>query len=466
MIFPTGSRRNIWQAALLIAVFAGLFALYVILEKQIDQANEIRQQSLALSDELRHSSDDLTRMVRSYVATSEEHYKLHYLEILGIRNGSRPRPLRYNDVYWDVVQADDRRPSPYGEAIALMELLRQAGFTKSEFATLAAAKEYSDKLTQTEIVAMDLAERQPARRGEALQMLFDADYHAAKAKIMGSIRAFELMMDQRTLDAVLLAEQKAALVRLIFVAVAISLLSLQYRQFRRERTLLGGSPDDVHRYIAHLGNGDFSIHIPVAAGQEGSVMGRLAATQQRLRQASEEHARLEDELRKLAYYDLLTGAANRRRGEEVLTQEVHRSLRYGVPLTIALLDVDHFKRINDQFGHAEGDAVLRLLCSTLQEHLRASDLLVRWGGEEFLLILPQTHLAGGLAAVDAVRALVAELSCSCGRFTVSVGLAQLAESEDVSRVVQRADAMLYQAKHQGRNRCVADGAVSAPSSAK
>jgi hypothetical protein len=122
--------RSIWLTFGVFVVFAIVFATYVHSEKQIDRANEQRLQSYLLADQLRQSSDDLTRMVRTYVSTGNPIYKQHYQEILDIRDGKRPRPLEYQYVYWDLVLADDRRPGPSGgQSIALLDLMRQAGFT-------------------------------------------------------------------------------------------------------------------------------------------------------------------------------------------------------------------------------------------------------------------------------------------------------------------------------------------------
>ena len=127
---------------------AAAFVLYVQAEKQIDRANELRQQSFLLADELRQSSDDLTRMVRTYVATGDAIWKRHYQEILDIREGRSPRPANYQGVYWDLVMPDDARPSPSKDAVPLLTLMRQAGFTGEEFSKLAEAKTKSEPLLQ------------------------------------------------------------------------------------------------------------------------------------------------------------------------------------------------------------------------------------------------------------------------------------------------------------------------------
>ena len=106
--------RYLWLTLGMFVVFATTFVLYAWSEKQVDRAYESRQQSYLLADELRQSSDDLTRMVRTYVVTGAPIYKQHYQEILDIRDGKKPRPVDYQNIYWDLVLADDQRPRPLG----------------------------------------------------------------------------------------------------------------------------------------------------------------------------------------------------------------------------------------------------------------------------------------------------------------------------------------------------------------
>jgi len=276
--------RSLWPALGMFVVFSILFVIYVRSEKQIDRANESRLQSHLLADELRQSSDDLTRMVRSYVITGNPIYKQHYQEILDIRDGKMSRPVNYHDIYWDLVLADDRRPrSDSGQKIALLDLMRQAGFTGEEFAALAKAKANSDGLTRTEFAAMKLVESTTtpteANRLKASQMLHDAAYHQAKAGIMRPISEFYRLMNQRTLDAVHAAENTAALLRIAFVSSGLLLLVMLWRAYRALHTTLGSSVGELYARIICIGRGDFSSAIPVAGGMENSVLGWLSETQ-------------------------------------------------------------------------------------------------------------------------------------------------------------------------------------------
>lgn len=170
--------------------------------------------------------------------------------------------------------------------------------------------------------------------------------------------------------------------------------------------------------------------------------------------------RLTDELKTLAETDPLTGVLNRRKFFELAQREVQRAQRYVLPLSLVMFDLDHFKQVNDSYGHAVGDRVLTELTRLLCEHVRRQDLVGRLGGEEFAVLLPHT---GAAQAVDWVRNLQRRLRLwrleleEAGevRLTVSAGACQLQdEHEDFDALLRQADRLLYQAKAEGRDRVV------------
>ena len=158
--------------------------------------------------------------------------------------------------------------------------------------------------------------------------------------------------------------------------------------------------------------------------------------------------------------DGLTGVFNRRHFEERLTEEFYRARRYGAPLTLVMLDIDHFKRVNDVHGHLAGDEVLRALAGRVAGAVRMSDILGRYGGEEFGLILPQTDLAGACIVAEKLRKLVASQPIAYKdaqlEVTISCGVAQTAAEHGTHEdIIRLADAALYRAKREGRNRVCA-----------
>ncbi|MFZ5663369.1 MAG: diguanylate cyclase [Pseudomonadota bacterium] len=160
--------------------------------------------------------------------------------------------------------------------------------------------------------------------------------------------------------------------------------------------------------------------------------------------------------RRDALHDALTGLPNRRAAEARLAVERARAHRGGAPLSLLMLDIDHFKRVNDRWGHADGDRVLAAVARLLAREVRECDLAARFGGEEFLVVLPDSGPREALDVAERIRALIerTRVDVPNGRIgiTVSIGAATLRSNEDEATLLARADAALYRAKAAGRNR--------------
>jgi diguanylate cyclase (GGDEF)-like protein len=169
---------------------------------------------------------------------------------------------------------------------------------------------------------------------------------------------------------------------------------------------------------------------------------------------------LEEELRRLARFDELTGLCNRRYLFDRLTQEMMRTRRYGSPLSILLVDLDHFKRINDTYGHLMGDTVLATVASVIRDTIRATDIPGRYGGEEICIVLTETKIEGARLVAERLRRRIAteQFPAAAGRMfqvTCSIGLVEYQDNiKDLVAFVELADRALYQAKALGRNRVV------------
>ena len=227
---------------LVVLLFLGIQRLEAASE-DVSQASEARYTSYLLADEMRQSSDDLTRLVRTYVVTGDPRWKSQYLEVVGIRNGTLPRPKDYERIYWDFRAADLASGRGMDRAVALKDLMRQAGFSDAELAKLAEAEALSNGLVELESAAMDLvspagavpaaaaaASEQPLAAGEgavdangassvngaggapaqakarAQAMVHDQNYHAIKARIMKPVDEFLALLDQRTQSDIASAE--------------------------------------------------------------------------------------------------------------------------------------------------------------------------------------------------------------------------------------------------------------------
>ena len=168
------------------------------------------------------------------------------------------------------------------------------------------------------------------------------------------------------------------------------------------------------------------------------------------------------ELAKAATLDHLTGICNRRAIEDLATRSIAAARRHGIPLALMIVDVDHFKRINDEHGHQAGDVALVETVKRIRDSLRSEDLVGRLGGEEFVAVMPATDGAAALAAAERMRASFADLPMRLGEvelpITVSIGVAVLdAQDQVYSHLLRRADRAMYAAKTAGRNKVMLDG---------
>jgi diguanylate cyclase (GGDEF)-like protein/PAS domain S-box-containing protein len=155
--------------------------------------------------------------------------------------------------------------------------------------------------------------------------------------------------------------------------------------------------------------------------------------------------------------DHLTGAANRRSMETLVRQEVSRTRRYGTLSSLIAIDIDHFKRVNDRHGHIVGDAIIKAVVECLRAELRSADSVARWGGEEFLVLLPETEHEEAVRVAERMRQRVATHAFGeVDHVAISLGVATARIGDRVRDLLARADAALYRAKREGRNRVVAD----------
>ena len=194
-----------------------------------------------------------------------------------------------------------------------------------------------------------------------------------------------------------------------------------------------------------------------AHGDMANIDSELARLGQELLAVQQELARRNAEYERIASYDTLTGLLNRRAILEKVNEWLLHVRRYKGHLTVAMLDIDHFKRVNDKYGHRVGDRVLADLSSMMQRSIRRVDFAGRYGGEEFLVILPRTDAAGAAIMAERVRASLAAVPMhdaegSDFQVTASLGVAEYFDGDDEDSLITRADAALYRAKEAGRNR--------------
>lgn len=286
--------------AMLVVALAIGFSVYTAAEKEIDKENNRRLLSNQLAAELRQSSDDLTRMVRTYVATNDPVYLQYFDDILDIRNGRRPRPDNYDQIYWDYITAGQTPPAAPSNTVALLTSMRNAGFTDREFGFLTNAKTASDELTRIEFEAIKLIKEGEGdlqtRRAKATELVYGRAYHVAKAKIMDDINSTYKSMQERTNLAVQEAINKALYLRGIVIAIGILLVLALWRTFLDMRAWLGTSIHTIYGTIEQLGNSENLQPVELSTAVPDSLMLWLLMAQNSLVKSRNAWAQLNAEL--------------------------------------------------------------------------------------------------------------------------------------------------------------------------
>ncbi|ASI24074.1 TPA: methyl-accepting chemotaxis protein [Aeromonas salmonicida] len=279
---------NLLLSVVTLILLSLVFFAYTWSGTKLEQSYQQRYQSYLLADELRQSSDDLTRLGRTYVITKDPAYEQQYMRILAIRNGEQNRPEGYNRIYWDFVAASGQNPRPDTSLRrGLIDLMKDAGFTDGELAKLNEAKNNSDALVSTEVAAFKLVQQQEGdlavNQQKAIAMMHDKAYHQNKGRIMAPIDDFYVMMETRTQQAVDDATSQSAMLRYLFIALGLVLMFFLWRTYRALLDLTGTSVSQLRSDLNSLAQGDFSRQIQVPVGAQESLIGLLATMQSTLK---------------------------------------------------------------------------------------------------------------------------------------------------------------------------------------
>jgi len=252
---------------------------------------------------------------------------------------------------------------------------------------------------------------------------------------------------------------------LILVAILLGVGWIAYRL----GLLIVRPLDRLAAGAVEVAAGNLSVDLPVVGSGEvasltevfNDMVKRLREGRAQLSAANAALQQKNEELERLSVTDQLTGLYNRRRMLEVLENEVHRSRRLGHRFSVLMMDVDHFKKFNDSFGHQAGDRVLAGVADVLRDTTREIDTPARYGGEEFLVVLPEAGVEAAVEVAERIRSTLAARIFEGRRVTLSVGVAEFpTHGEDDQRLVAAADDALYGAKEEGRNRVKRAGAAA------
>ena len=265
---------------------------------EVARSADLRYRSYLLADELRQSSDDLTRLARTYAVTGDAKYEKQYFDILDIRNGKKPRPEHYERIYWDFVAAGIDKPQPDGATASLQALMKEAGFSEQEFAKLKEAQNNSDALVKNETSAMNAVKGlfddgtgQFTKKGDpdlelARKLTHDENYHKYKAQIMKPVDEFLELLDKRTSAAV--EQAKQAKTRMQYWVTGLVLFSIAFlvvallTVYRRIIAALGGEPAVASEVVKQVAAGDLSVEIPVANTDSTSLLAAMKVMQSNL----------------------------------------------------------------------------------------------------------------------------------------------------------------------------------------
>ena len=287
-------------------LFAGALAIIAVLvvllgaavgrlekaSEAVTRANESRYASYLLADELRQSSDDLTRLVRTYTVTGDPKWAAQYQEVLDIRNGAQPRPNGYEKIYWDFRAADIAPSKGTSAAVALSDSMKRAGFSAAELGKLDDAAALSNALVKTEVVAMDIVKRHleakangtaPEGEGElpaARAMVHDAEYHANKAKIMQPVDEFLVLLDQRTQGGIANAQARKMRWFYVTAVLSFSLLGTLVLVFWYVYQQIASSLRQAIRTSDAMASGDLATPVRVRGLREVATMLQAMQTMQ------------------------------------------------------------------------------------------------------------------------------------------------------------------------------------------
>jgi diguanylate cyclase (GGDEF)-like protein len=333
---------------------------------------------------------------------------------------------------------------------------------------LASGREISEQLLQT---TLHLATLRSLAQRDSTAILYT---NALGGEVLGTLETVPqsrwVVVSERSSDA---AFDQVRRFRNFGLLIVVLLLALVAGTAYRLGLIIVRPLERLADGAAEVAMGGLDVDLPAdvtSAGEVGALtrvfnhmVSQLRASRQELNSANETLRQKNSELEKLSVTDGLTGLVNHRALMQRLTEEGIRSKRNKRPFTVIMADVDHFKQYNDDFGHPEGDQVLKLVAAILKDSTRTVDCVARYGGEEFSVVLPETDMGGALEVAERIRARIEAADFPNRRITVSIGVAEFPrDAATTNKIIVVADEALYVAKRQGRNQVARAESKRAP----
>lgn len=454
-------KTTLFFAVLVLALIALAVTLWYVFDssRTLNSLQSRRYESRLLADELRRSSDDLTRMARTYVVTGDVRFLQYFKAISAIRDGRAPRPDKYENVYWDLVTAQKTYKSRRGKTISIIDKMKALHFSESELHLLQEAKDLSDALMSIETQAFNALQGLfQDRDGKysiygkpdkmlAQKLVFGKPYHRAKRKIMERINRCYDLIDARTYREVRDIAELQQIYQAIAMVLSVIIMGLILVGFGLIDRDVIKPLNRLSEWIRYMHRGSYSFDAREFSNNEIGKVAKGFADM-----ASQVASNISN-LEHVSETDALTNIRNRSAIDKALLNEMYRFERHGAPCAILMVDIDHFKGVNDRYGHLIGDKVLIDVAKVLTAAIRMSDILGRWGGEEFIIVCPGTDVESARFVAERIRSRIAEHRFDGpGHVTVSIGVGEFEKGKSVEHAVQNADEALYRAKREGRNR--------------
>jgi methyl-accepting chemotaxis protein len=344
---------------LCLAALAGAFMYQRSAQADAQAASQGQYKSYLLADEFRQSSDDLTRLVRTYAATGDSKYEKWYNQVIAMRNGEISRPQEPHRIYWDLILKDGDAPRPAGERKPLLEQMVEAGFTPAEMQLLEEGKKRSDALVQLEVRAMEAVKKADLKL--ATDLLYSEDYHKAKASVMGPVDKFFSLIGQRTAAQSAEAQSAVTVANIVMFIVGLLLMaSIAATAFILQRRVMA-PVSKLRDCMSSLSNGNLTVEVPMADRNDeigamakallvfkNAVSGMQSAEEAERQRQQIEEARARDEAARAE------AARNARLVVDALGEGLQRLSRGDLTCRITQEFLPEYKRIQTDFNSAIG----------------------------------------------------------------------------------------------------------------